>query len=341
MYVKSRFPLFQAVLWSWPILMWSGLWATAITALHFFFGLEWLSLPGLPISILGTAVSFYLGFKGNAAYQRLWEARKIWGGIVNSSRTWGLYVTTFATDQRRESEDGDRLARVHRELIYRHIAWLGALRTQLRRHKSWEHTADWNNRYRKVIGTHDMSDERLRGRVEPYLDAKEVDRLMTRKNRATALVHHQGERLKELMQDRTIEDFRHMEMANLLQEFYTLQGKAERIKNFPLPRQYATANHWFVNTFIILLPFALVSAFHVDGLPEAYVWLAVPATMIMSWVFRFWDMVVDYTENPFEGLINDIPIDAMARTIEIDLRDMLGETDLPASIAPSELGVLM
>jgi len=90
MYTKHRFGLWQTLRWTSTIFPAMGLWSLALVAVHHFFELEALRLLGLPVGILGTAVSFYLGFKGNAAYERLWEARKIWGGIVNTSRTWGI-----------------------------------------------------------------------------------------------------------------------------------------------------------------------------------------------------------------------------------------------------------
>lgn len=341
MYAQRHFNFLRALRWSWRIFPWIGLWATALTSAHYLLGLEVLQLPALPVSILGTAVSFYLGFKGNAAYQRLWEARKIWGGIVNTSRTWGLFVTTYVTERHRPSSEPDVLHALQRELIHRHVAWMGALRTQLRRSKPWEHRATHNDAYRASIDTLDTSDDKIRSRIQDYVPAEEVERVLSKRNPATQLVQRQGARLADLREEGWIEDFRHMEMGNVLQELYTLQGKAERIKNFPLPRQYATANHWFVKAFIVLLPLALLNAFHISGLPEAFIWLTVPASLVMGWIFYFWDMVVDYTENPFEGLINDIPIDSMARGIEIDLREMIDDDGIPPAIAANADGVIM
>jgi len=214
------------------------------------------------------------------------------------------------------------------------VAWLGALRTQLRRRKTWEHDAPWNNRFREAIGTLDQSPARLRRRIEPFLPPGEVEPLMAQKNQATQLLRRQGERLSELFEEGRIEDFRHMELVKLLEEMYTLQGKCERIKNFPLPRQYASANRWFVLIFLFLLPPGLLGTMHSYGLPEIYAWGTIPAAMVSGWVFYAWDMVLDYSENPFEGLVNDIPMDALSRTIEIDLREMLGETELPPPVAP-------
>ncbi len=316
----------------------AGVWALAITAVHVLFELEWMSLPALPVTVLGTAVSFYLGFKGNAAYDRLWEARKIWGGIVNTSRTWGAHVITMVTDRRVSGPVATPLAEVHRELILRHVGWLGALRTQLRRRKAWEHDLPGNNAYREARGLLDMSAGRLRRRLEPYVPADELTALLGYANPSTQLVRRQAERLRDLREEERIDDFRHVALARLLEELYTLQGKCERIKNYPLPRQYASANQWFMLVFLALVPFALLRAF--DGADHGAVWLTVPTSMLVGWVFYTWDLVVDYSENPFEGLINDIPMDALSRTIEIDLLEMLGETELPEPIRANDNGGL-
>lgn len=286
-------------------------------------------------------MSFYLGFKGNAAYGRLWEARKIWGGIVNDSRTWGVEVTTMVSDLHRDAPGDTPLADVHRELVYRHVAWLQALRTLLRRRKSWEHARPSTEVARKELGTFDNSNDVLRERIAPFVPEDELDHVMAAKNPATRLLHRQSQRLRELFAERRIEDFRHMEMAGLVRSFFTLQGKCERIKNFPLPRQYASANHWFVIIFITLLPMGLIDAGHIAGLPEAFVWTTVPATVVLGWVFFVWDRVQEFSENPFEGLVNDIPMESLSRTIELDLRQMLGETDLPGPGPPAAENVAM
>ncbi len=341
MYTQPRLRFIDGLRWTWWILPILALYAGAIVAIRVFAGLEWLQLPAMPVGVLGTAVSFYLGFKGSAAYERLWEARKIWGGIVNSSRTWGTFVTTLVTDLHRDAPGEVPLSEVHRELVYRHVAWLAALRLQLRRPKPWEHRRPLNDTYRQMYNTLDTSDARLRGLLEPLLPEGEVEQILTGRNRATQLVQTQAVRLKELYAERRIEDFRHIEMVNLLEELYTLQGKCERIKNFPLPRQYASTNHWFVLIFIGLLPFSLVGAFAAASLGPVYIWGVVPVTCVIGWVFFGWDQTLEYTENPFEGLINDIPMDALSRTIEIDLRQMLGETELPPPVQPVNGAVLM
>jgi putative membrane protein len=315
--------------WSrWQLLV-PAIWAALVYVMVHIMNWRGLALPTMPMSVLGTAVSFYLGFKGNSAYGRLWEARKIWGGIVNTSRTWGILARDYVKDS-----TADR--RIHQELLYRHIAWLSALRTQLRRRKSWEHQTAFTDQVRAQFETADQSDAVLAERMKPFLSAEELEWLMARKNQASQLLAKQSERLRELHESGALDNFRHVELGRLLETMYTLQGKCERIKNFPLPRQYASATDWFVMIFVVCLPLAVEPLFSDGGTA----WIGIPVSALLSWIFLIWNKVTDWSENPFEGLTNDIPMDALSRTIEIDMREMLGETDLPPGLQP-KLDVLL
>lgn len=121
-------------------------------------------------------------------------------------------------------------------------------------------------------------------------------------------------------------------------ELYNQEGKAERIKNFPFPRQYAFFGEVFVVIFACLLPFGLISEFAKLG--ESFVWLTVPFCLLISWIFVTMEKVGDTSENPFENNLNDVPMTAICRAIEIDLREMLGETDLPQPMQ-AECDILM
>src|SRR6187455_3263455 len=97
-----------------------------------------LRLPWLPVALIGTAVAFIVGFKNNATYGRLWEARQIWGAIINSSRSWGIMVIDFvAKNNATQNVSDEELRKIHTRLIYRHISWLTALRFQLREPRAW------------------------------------------------------------------------------------------------------------------------------------------------------------------------------------------------------------
>jgi putative membrane protein len=119
-------------------------------------------------------------------------------------------------------------------------------------------------------------------------------------------------------------------MVNLLADLYDHQGKCERIKNFPYPRQFATLNLFFVWLFVGLVPFGLLQEFAELG--PNFAWMTIPASVIVSWVFHTMDKIGESSENPFEGGPNDVPITALSRTIEIDLRELLGEQDIPPAL---------
>ena len=135
-----------------------------------------------------------------------------------------------------------------------------------------------------------------------------------------------------LSDDGKIENFRYIELTKRLADLYDHQGKCERIKNFPYPRQFASINLFFIWLFVIMLPFGMLNEFQKIG--ENYIWLTIPFTIIVGWVFTSMEKVGESTENPFEGNPNDVPITAMSRTIEIDLKDMLDQTDLPKPLTP-------
>lgn len=346
MYIIKNFSIRDIFRFSGGHLVWLTAWATAVTAFYEFFHWEFLHIPWLPLSVIGTAVAFYVGFKNNSAYDRLWEARKIWGAIINSSRMWGATVRGFVSNQFSEKDySKEELTAIHKKLMYRHIAWLYALRSQLLIPTPWEHVSLNNfvgrttKRRMKRFGFGlSNSDGLTEKELEEYLPKEEVTRLINFKNTATQIIDQQSQDLQHLRKLNLIDDFRHMELQKLLNDFYTHQGKCERIKKFPLPRQYGSMSFVFVGIFIFLLPLGMVSEFHKLG--EFSAWFSIPFTILVGWVYLMMELIGDYSENPFEGLANDIPMLSLCRVIEIDLKQMLGETNIPPPIEAKN-GVLM
>jgi putative membrane protein len=164
--------------------------------------------------------------------------------------------------------------------------------------------------------------------------------ILSTKNKAAQLLSLQSKTIKELYANQEIDSYLMVEMQKMLKEFYDHQGKSERIKNFPYPRQFATINTFFIRLFCILLPFGLLKEFDklnegIEGVMKGYmVWLVIPFSVLISWIYTSLEQVGESTENPFEGSANDVPISQMSRTIEIDMREMLGETDLPPALQP-------
>jgi ion channel-forming bestrophin family protein len=326
MYIRRKYGFFMTLRWSKKPLIYGVLYATLITTVFHFFKFN-VALPIQAVSILGVAVAFYLGFKNNSAYDRSWEARKIWGGIVNSSRTFGAAVTSFIHGKGKED--------TQKTLIYRHIAWLTALRYQLRLARDWEHTEDRNNKiYVSQICEEYFSN--LDSELLQFISHEELLTYKSKANIATQILATQAHELQKLRNLGYFDDFRHVEFHKLIALLYEDQGKSERIKNFPFPRQYSSAAVWVTMVFCALLPFGLLDTFDKEG----FIWLTIPFSGIVTWVFFLMEMIGDYSENPFEGTYNDVPITTISRSIEIDLREMINDTDIPKPI-PAENGFAM
>lgn len=344
MIIEKSITLIRVLKWSWHHILWLLMGSSIIACLYKYEILD-VTIPWLPISVIGTAVAFYVGFKNNSAYDRMWEARKIWGAIINSSRAWGMYVDGFVSNHFTEKNHSEtEIHTIKQRLIYRHIAWLYTLRSQLLISAPWEHInqgglmAKVAKKYQDEYGVGLVADQVTKTELKHFLPADEHDRLINHVNTATQIINEQSRDLKALRETNLIEDFRHMELQQLLYHFYEHQGKCERIKKFPLPRQYANMSRVFVGIFLFLLPFSMIP--ELMNLGETGFWLSIPITALVGWVYVMMEVIGDYSENPFQGMANDIPMLSLCRVIEIDLREMLKETDLPSSIKAKH-GILM
>ncbi|NND07904.1 MAG: hypothetical protein HKN87_16115 [Saprospiraceae bacterium] len=304
-------------------------------AAYYFLGLEWLKIPWTPLALIGTAVAFVIGFQNNSAYGRIWEARKIWGGIVNTSRTFGMQIQDMVTGEYAESMvTKNELFEEIRTLTHRHIAWMTALRHAMRAVKPWETTFSHRTNQEWDLRPPEREID-LQEDLQPYLSDKDLSYLSDKGNKQTAILYLQSHHLRALKEKGLIWEFSFLELEGILQELFTLQGKSERIKNFPYPRQFATLNHYFMWLFVLLLPLSLVPQFAEIGseivdkhplLGDVFIWLSIPFYVIVAWIFHTMERIGRTGENPFEGTSNDVPISTIARGIEIDLRQNLGES---------------
>jgi len=327
MYTKKNYSFWMTVNWSKKPFIIGFIYAGIISLLTYQFQLN-LFLPWQPIGVIGIAVAFYLGFKNNSSYDRTWEARKIYGGIVNDSRSMGVGIVTFV--------QGANAQTIKKELIYRHIAWLTALRHQLRLSKPWEHIENRINGLYVPDVCEDYNNK-LHHELCKYLSIEEVKELDTATNKATQILKNQSERLQALKDQGYFEDFRHMELHKQITNLYEGQGKAERIKNFPFPRQYASTALWLTLVFCGLVPFGLLEMFSGGFLTQLFNPLIAG---LIIWVFFLMEKIGDYSENPFEGTYNDVPITSISIAIEIDLREMIKDSDIPLPLE-IENGFLM
>lgn len=338
MYTKKVYKALDMARWTRFETYFFIFWVGLVVSMYFFLDLSWLKIPWTPLALIGTAVAFVIGFQNNSAYGRIWEARKIWGGIVNTSRTFGMYVQDMVTNEHTATKmQPDSLKEEIRTLVYRHIAWMTALRHAMRSSRPWETIANERaNREWKEFMRPPEWDVPVEEDLKPYLNDGDLQYTMSKKNKQTALLYLQSSHLRRLKEAGAVWEFSFLQLEGVLEELFTLQGKSERIKNFPYPRHFATLNHYFMWIFVMLLPLAIVPQFAEIGLDiseqhplagELFIWLSVPFYVAVSWVFHTMERIGRTGENPFEGSANDVPISTIARGIEIDLRQNLGESD--------------
>lgn len=265
-----------------------------------------ITFPFAITAILGSALAIFIAFRNNSSYSRWWEARTLWGNIVNASRVLGRLVITFTdSHSHQQNYDQSRSERFKQQMIYLAIAWAHALRLQLRNQDNWHELAT-------------------------FLSADEYTALENARNKPNYLQLLTGKKIYEAMANGTLGGFDSFQMEGQLLALANNQGGCERIKNTPLLRQYDYFTRVFMYTFIFLLPFSLIGEFSKLNID----YLMVPVSVIISFVFAIIGKVGAVNEDPFENKITDIPLTALCNTIERDLREMLGEKELPAKAKP-------
>ena len=298
------------------------LFSTIVVVLYQFLDLKLIAIPFLPVASIGTAVAFYVGFKNNQAYDRLWEARRLWGGITNTSRILTASFISLIDDKTKQ-----------KEFLNRHIAYINILRLQLRKTIPWAtNKENYHQQYvsaSEEVKEFDTAIEALFEKIEK----KEIFETIKQKgNIANYTLKYQFDVVTKLKREKIIDDYEHSDLTKLLAELYNLQGGCERIKTTPLFRQYSLFSRIFVQIFIFLLPFALLTEISKFG--EYGIFLVVPFSVLISWVFMTMEQIGEASENPFDNGINDTPISTICRNIEIDILEMLDENNLPSKIEP-------
>lgn len=333
MYVGKNLRLKVVLQFSWKSLVVFTIYSSLIVFTLYVLLPRFNGLPFAIVSVTGIAVAFYVGFKNNSSYERLWEARKIWGQYVNSSRIFGMYLLDFA--QPSAEIDKKTLDEIKKKIIKRHIAYIIAVRIQLRKRTVWKMEEVGN---RIVTADTNFSDDELDKELSEFMSDEEVDYVILQNNPAVHILKMQNEELQQLYQKKCLSEIHHLEISKTLAEFYNQQGACERIKGFPFPRQYAHYSKLFVYILIAILPFSIYS--ELSKLNENLAWMTIPISVTLSWIFYTMEIVGDSSENPFENSINDIPITAISRNIEIDLLEMLKEPNIPGKIR-AENNILM
>ncbi len=293
-----------------------------VVILYHFLNLHIIAIPFLPVASIGTAVAFYVGFKNNQAYDRLWEARRLWGGITNTSRTLAASFISLVEDKEKQ-----------KAFLLRHIAYINILRLQLRKTIPW--ATNKEDYHRQAVSDSDEIKEFdvAIAALFDHLDKKEIfEKVKHKGNIANNTLKVQFGVITKLKKDKLIDEYEHSDLTKLLGELYNLQGGCERIKTTPLFRQYSLFSRIFVELFVFLLPFALLTEMSKFG--EYGIWLVIPFSVLISWVFMTMEQIGEASENPFDNGVADTPMSTICRNIEIDILEMLDETNLPDKIEP-------
>jgi putative membrane protein len=305
--------------YTWRNLLYYTLLATAVFLLHDYFKLFNLSIPFNTIAALSTALAIFLGFKNNNAYDRWWEARKIWGTLVNYSRVWEREVHIFILSSNSTAQADIKTLR--RALVYRHIGFVNALRVYLRKPNGYI-----------IKETELFKEDNQYLDVKEYLNAKEYHTFYHKINPPNYLIDQQGEDLKIAYEKGWIAEIHLVRLEDTLIMFNEVQGMCERIKNTPFIRQYSYFSRVFVFIHASLIPFAFVGDLHVA---------MIPISVAISFVFLALDLIGERTEDPFENRLEDISMSALCTTIERDLKESLDDPLIPSKAKQNEDGVLM
>ena len=262
-----------------------------------------VAITFLPVATLSTALAIFLSFRNNSAYDRWWEARKIWGLAVNYSRAWARQVTTFIVLPEDTTQlNGFSRKDFHQKLVYRHIAFIHALRIFLRKQD-------------------DYSD------IRELVSEREYAQVCQADNPPNVLLQKQSESIAWALKKGLINAYQQIQLDQTLVEFNNIQGRCERIKNTPMPRQYNYFPRIFVFIHNSLLPFGFIALLG---------WVTIPMSLLVSFIFLTLDLVGADIEDPFENRLSDTPMTALSVTIEGNLKEQLKETDLPEKLVPED-----
>jgi len=273
-------------------------WDLFIVVANKVWGWRWIGSQHIPLALYGSAISIVVGFRNSAAYSRWWEARTIWGQIINSSRSVARQVCGAF------HSNADAAA-VCRAIVYHQIAFVHSLRQQLR-------------------GL-DLS-----GEIAHLIDDVQLSALANERNVPLALQRNIASMLTAARKKRWISPCEWQSVDRTLTELMASQGGMERLKTTPMPRQYDFFVMIFVQSYCLLLPVGLVSQLG---------WYTPLGSTLIGFMFLAMDRIGRSLEDPFNNDVYDVPLTATSRTVEINLRQMLGETKLPEAIVPED-GVL-
>jgi putative membrane protein len=248
------------------------------------------NIPEMPLTIpafIGTSISILISFKLNQSYDRWWEARKIWGSIVNDSRSLILQFKQFLP----ADENINKIA-------YRQIAWCYALGESLRGLDSKE-------------------------TLKKYLNEIEIEEINKQSNKPLAIIQHHYNDLKQFKNGEKINQFSEVQLDNTLVRLVDAMGKAERIKSTVFPVTYRLFLHLMIYLFTITLSISLKNIASV---------FEIPLLLVLSAAFFLLEKSATHMQDPFENRPTDTAVTAIARTIEINIKNIIEDKNIPEKL---------
>jgi len=253
---------------------------------HYFINVS-VDIPIAIPTMVGTIISLLLAFKSNQAYDRWWEARIIWGSIVNESRTLVRQMLTFYKDPGFSVEANE----FKENFTKRQIAWCYSLGQALRN----------------------------RDAIKPIRDLiseEELNFVKNHQNIPNAILLLHARDLRIARKDKRLNAYQQVEIDKTLTRLCDAMGKCERIKNTIFPTTYSMYIRMTLCLFILLLPFGLISLLS---------WFAIPLITIIGGMFFLIEKMAIHLQDPFENRPTDTPVTTIANTIEKNLMQMLNE----------------
>jgi len=289
MYINKKISIIEILIESWRVQLTLLLVVSGATLSYIHFLEEYVSLSPVLITVLGTAISFFIGFINSQAYGRWWEARKIWGALVNDSRSFCRMVLTFID---KDGTQDNTITSFKKHLLYRHLAFLILLRDRLRGQKT--------------------------GDELKYLNENDKKELENKLHTANIILTLQGKDLNTAEKLKYLDVIRLTQINEMYNRFSDSMGKAERIKSTVFPVYYSTLIGLSIWLYMFIFPMQIST---VVG------YWAIPLSYLVGNIFVLTYFAGQSLLNPFELKPSGIPISSITRTIEINLLEQLGETD--------------
>lgn len=296
MLVSQNLKFIRVLKYTWKMHIALLITCNVVFLIHEYLLPRTVEIPTTLVTLLGTALAFFVGFNNNQSYSRWWEARTIWGAMVNDSRNWARSAMGYITAG---DLNDPNLELTKQKLIRRQIAFVYSLRDVLR----------------KTPGRY----------FEKYLTSEDLLIVKHRSNTPNAILTLHAKDLLDLLNRKAIDEFRFVQMDNLLHALTDHLGKSERIRNTVFPASYI----YFTQVFIwVLVAFVTLSLAGTIGS-----W-SILIGWIIGAVFHITHKNGMGLVDPFDELPTGIPLNQISRTIEIDLLQTLSEEDIPQPLSP-------